>query len=173
MKKTLDFESSHILSGNIDESNVETAMRWIIDLNNKGVDSLVTLYINSEGGSVNDAFALADMIRISKTPIGTVALGSLMSSAFLIFSSGFTSSRGVSKNTSIMMHQFNHEYNGKYHDMKSYAKELDRINDRMIELIHINSNLTEDDVKRIIVTPTDSWFAANELVNYGIADYIF
>ena len=72
-----------------------------------------------------------------------------------------------------MMHQFNHEYNGKYHDMKSYTKELDRINDRMVDLIHINSNLTEDDVKRIIVTPTDSWFSANELVNYGIADYIF
>ena len=72
-----------------------------------------------------------------------------------------------------MMHQFNHEYSGKYHDMKSYAKEIDRINDRMVDLIRVNSNLTQDDVKRIVVTPTDVWFDANDLVHYGIADYIF
>lgn len=171
--KNLDYEPSHFLSGNIDDGNVESSMRWIVDLNEKGIETKCTLYINSEGGSVNDAFALADIIRISKTPISTVAIGNLMSSALLIFSAGFTTSRGVSKNTSIMMHQFNHEYSGKYHDMKSYAKEIDRINDRMVDLIHINSNLTQDDVKRIIVTPTDVWFTANDLVHYGIADYVF
>lgn len=169
--KKLDYESTHIISGTIDEINVEAAIRWIIDLNIKGVDSLCTLYINSAGGSVNDAFALADIIRTSKTPISTKAVGNLMSSALLIFSSG--ESRGVSKNTSIMMHQFNHDYSGKYHDMKSYSEEIDRINDRMVNLIHVNSDLSQDDVKRIVVTPTDVWFDANDLVHYGIADYIF
>ena len=171
--KKLEHEPSHFLSGTIDEHNVESAIKWIVDLNTKGIGTVCTLYINSDGGSVNDAFALADIMRISKTPIGTVAIGNLMSSALLIFAAGFTTARSVSKNTSIMMHQFNHEYAGKYHDMKSYAKEIDRINDRMIDLININSNLTQDDVKRIIVTPTDVWFTANDLVNYGIADYVF
>lgn len=171
--KKLEHEPSHFLSGTIDENNVESAMKWIVDLNEKGIGTVCTLYINSDGGSVNDAFALADIMRISKTPISTVAIGSLMSSALLIFAAGFTTARSVSKNTSIMMHQFNHEYSGKYHDMKSYALEIDRINDRMVDLIHIHSNLTQDDVKRIIVTPTDVWFTANDLVHYGIADYIF
>ena len=171
--KRIDYEHSHFLSGTIDGDNVESAIRWIVDLNHKGVGTICTLYINSDGGSVNDAFALSDIMRTSKTPIATVAIGSLMSSALLIFSSGFTTTRSVSINTSIMMHQFNHEYSGKYHDMKSYAKEIDRINDRMVDLIRVNSNLTQDDVKRIVVTPTDVWFDANDLVHYGIADYIF
>jgi len=95
--KKLEHEPSHFLSGTIDEHNVESAIKWIVDLNAKGIGTVCTLYINSDGGSVNDAFALADIMRISKTPISTVAIGSLMSSALLVFAAGFTTARSVSK----------------------------------------------------------------------------
>ena len=168
-----DYESFHIMSGNIDEHNVESAIRWIIESNLKNVTKSIALYINSDGGSLNDAFGLIDIIRTSKTPVSTIAVGNLMSSAFLIFISGKKSLRGVAKNTSIMSHQFNHEFTGKYHDMNAYSKEIDRINERMIDLVSDCSNLSKDDVKKFIVTPTDSWLTSNDLVYYELADYIF
>ncbi len=173
--KKVDFESFHILSGDIDEHNVESAIRWIIESNIKKIEKPIALYINSDGGNLNDAFGLTDMIRTSKTPVATIALGNLMSSAFLIFISGKQGYRGVAKNTSIMSHQFNHEFTGKYHDMKAYSKEIDRINQRMIDLVSDCSydTLTKNDAKKFIVTPTDSWLTPDDLIYYNLADYIF
>jgi ATP-dependent Clp protease protease subunit len=173
MKKILDYDRSHILSGNIDENNVESAIRWIVDLNHKKVKLPVSLYINSEGGSVNDAFALIDVMRVSAVPIATIGIGNIISSAFMIFASGTKGHRSISKNTSIMIHQFNHDFGGKYHDIKAFSQEFDRINKRMIGVLHDGSNLSENDVKKYLLGPTDTWMDGNQLKEYGVADYVF
>ena len=96
-----------------------------------------------------------------------------MSSAFMIFAAGEKGYRAIGKNTAIMIHQFSDSLEGKYHDMKSYAKECDRYNDKMAQLLSDCSNLTVKDVKHKLLKPTDTWLSAEELISYGIADIIF
>ena len=161
----------HFINGDINEESVGKTIRWIIFENTKGNDPL-TLYINSDGGNLPDAFALIDVMRMSKVPIRTIGIGSVCSSAFLIFAAGTKGHRLIGQNTTIMCHQFTESSEGKFHDLKTKIKENQRMNDRMNSLLVECSNLIEKEVKTKLLPPSDVWLSANELVELGIADSI-
>ena len=124
---------THMITGDINDETVDKAIRWLLYENATGDGSgkTLTLYINSTGGSLTDAFALIDIMRSSKFVVRTIGIGNVMSSAFLIFSAGDKGHRYVSKNTSGMCHQFTDSMDSKYHDIKSAMKESESLNERI------------------------------------------
>lgn len=164
----------HFLSGEIDENNINRAMQWIVyeNLDLKKPKTL-TLYINSPGGSLNDAFGLIDMMQQSSVPIRTVGIGSVMSAAFLILSSGTKGERYISENASCMCHQFSDEMQGKFHDLKSQVKEFDYTNQRMLKVLAMNTGLTEREVKKKLLPANDIWLQPQELIDLGVVDHMF
>ena len=177
MEKTEEItfdDHNHFLTGNVDGESIEKAIRWILmGARKPSPEHPMKLHINSDGGNLTDAFALMDVMRTSPVPIATVGMGNLMSSAFIIFAAGAKGRRAIAKNTSIMIHQFNHEYMGKYHDMKAYAEEIDRINYRMVAELSRTSGLTRQEVGTKLLNPSDVWLTAEQLVELGFADIIF
>jgi ATP-dependent Clp protease protease subunit len=177
MEKTEEItfdDHNHFLTGNVDGESIEKAIRWIlVGARKPSPEHPMKLHINSDGGNLTDAFALMDVMRTSPVPIATVGMGNLMSSAFMIFAAGAKGRRAIAKNTSIMIHQFNHEYMGKYHDMKAYAEEIDRINYRMVAELARTGKLTEQEVGTKLLKPSDVWLTAEQLVELGFADVIF
>jgi ATP-dependent Clp protease protease subunit len=177
MEKTEEItfdDHNHFLTGNVDGESIEKAIRWILmGARKPSPEHPMKLHINSDGGNLTDAFALMDVMRTSPVPIATVGMGNLMSSAFMIFAAGAKGRRAIAKNTSIMIHQFNHEYMGKYHDMKAYAEEIDRINYRMVAELSRTSGLTGQEVGTKLLKPSDVWLTAEQLVELGFADIIF
>jgi ATP-dependent Clp protease protease subunit len=170
----LEFDDyNHFLTGEVTGESVEKAIRWIMMGAQNTPSDFMKLIINSDGGSLNDAFALIDVMRSSPISVVTLGMGNLMSSAFMIFAAGKKGQRAIAKNTSIMIHQFNHEISGKYHDIKAFSQEFDRINQRMLNTLIDCSGMSEDDVRKYLLGPTDSWMDAYQLKEYGIADYIF
>jgi ATP-dependent Clp protease, protease subunit len=161
----------HFINGDINEETIGKAIRWIIYENLKGEDPL-TLYINSEGGTLPDAFALIDVMRMSKSPVRTIGIGSICSSGFLIFAAGTKGHRLIGQNTTIMCHQFSESTDGKYHDLQTKIKENKRMNDRMVSLLADCSVLSEREVKTKLLPPSDVWLSAEEIVELGIADSI-
>ena len=99
---------THILTGDIDEESIDKAMRWLIyeNMDTTNSEKILTLYINSTGGSLTDAFGLIDVIKNSNFVVRTIGIGNVMSAAFLIFAAGDKGERYIAKNTSIMCHQF-------------------------------------------------------------------
>ena len=167
-------DHNHFLTGEVNGESVEKAIRWIMmGSQNPSPEHPMKLYINSEGGNLTDAFALMDVMRTSPVPIATVGMGNLMSSAFMIFAAGTIGKRAIGKNTSIMIHQFNHDYAGKYHDMKAYSEEIDRINYRMVAELARTSKLNDIEVGTKLLKPSDVWLTAEKLVELGFADIIF
>lgn len=162
----------HFLYGDIGEENSMDAIYWITYENLQPGDYPLTLYINSDGGSLQDAFALIDVMRKSKKPVHTIGIGSVCSSAFLIFAAGTKGHRLIGHNTTIMCHQFSESTEGKYHDLQTKVKENKRMNDRMISLLTECSVLSEREVKTKLLPPSDVWLSAEELVELGIADSI-
>ena len=177
MKKTEEIpfdEYNHFFTGEVTGESVEKAIRWIMmGAQNPSSTHPMKLYVNSEGGNLIDAFALIDVMRTSPVPVATVGMGNLMSSAFMIFTAGTKGKRAIGKNTSIMIHQFNHDYAGKYHDMKAYSEEIDRINYRMVAELARTGKLTEQEVGSKLLKPSDVWLSAEQLVELGFADIIF
>lgn len=164
---------NHFLTGEIDGEKAEGVIRWILTENFNSDVKALHLYINSEGGSLNDALAIIDIMHRSVIPIVTVGLGSVMSAGFLIFASGTKGYRLVGKNASLMCHQFSHELSGKYHDIKTTFLETERINERMVDVLHHACDMTKPLIRANLLKPTDAWLSPEEVIQLGIADHIF
>ena len=164
---------AHFLSGSVEPMNIEAASKWLLYAKFNKIEKPLTLHINSEGGDLCDAIGLVDLMRGIGVDVRTLGYGNVMSAAFMIFAAGQKGYRAIGKNTTIMIHQFNDSLEGKYHDMRAYAKECDRYNKKMEQILSECSNLTVKDVRTKLLKPTDVWLSAEELVEYGIADIIF
>jgi len=167
-------EHTHIITGDINDETVDKAIRWLLYENatNDNPSKMLTLYINSTGGSLTDAFALIDIIKSSKFVVRTIGIGNVMSSAFLIFSAGDKGHRYVSKNTSGMCHQFTDSMDSKYHDIKSAMKESESLNERMIRVLVETTGLPRAKVRTKLLGPSDVYLSAEEMVEFGVADHI-
>jgi ATP-dependent Clp protease protease subunit len=163
----------HFLYGEIGEENIMDTIYWITYENLQDGDYPLTLYINSDGGSLQDAFALIDVMKKSKKPVQTIGLGSICSSAFMIFASGAKGYRYISPTASIMCHQYSDGLTGKYHDIKATAKEHELINNRMVNVLKECTELNTTMIKRKLLPPSDAYFTAEELIELGVADHIF
>jgi len=167
-------EHTHMITGDINDETVDKAIRWLLyeNMDTSNADKMLTLYINSTGGSLTDAFALIDIIKSSKFVVRTIGIGNVMSSAFLIFSAGDKGHRYVSKNTSGMCHQFTDSMDSKYHDIKSAMKESESLNERMIRVLVETTGLPRAKVRTKLLGPSDVYLSAEEMVEFGVADHI-
>ena len=163
----------HYLVGMIDEVSVTECIRWIIYENLNQKDSKVlTLYINSPGGDLYQAFALIDMMRNSAHPIRTVGIGHVMSAAFLVFASGTRGERYIAQNTGIMCHQYSDATEGKHHDLKATMKEGENCNQRMLEILKEATDLTAAKVRAKLLNASDVYLTAEEAIELNIADQL-
>jgi len=166
--------STHYLSGEINEETVGDCIRWIVYENfNSKSNKILTLYINSTGGDLYEAFALIDIMRNSKLPIRVIGLGSVMSAAFLIFASGTQGERYAGRLTSFMSHQFTGSSEAKYHDLKAEMKEGDNCNAKMVEILKDATGLSPAKVRSKFLNSSDAYLSADEVIALNIADHIF
>jgi ATP-dependent Clp protease protease subunit len=170
---TLLKNSVFFLSGDIEEENVNKCIKWITyeNLDTKQTKTL-TLYVNSVGGDLYQAFALIDVMRTSEYPIRTIGLGTVMSAAFLIVASGTKGERYLGQNTSCMCHQFSSGTDGKYHDLKAEMKETELLNNKMVEILVASTGKVPSYVKKRLLPPTDVYMTAHEMIEHSAADYI-
>ena len=164
----------HFLLGEIEDTNISEAIKWIVYENlDKKQEKILTLYINSSGGDLYQAFALIDVMRVSTHKIRTIGMGNIMSAAFLIFASGADGERYIAPNTGIMCHQFTDGVDAKYHDIKAQMKESDYCNTRMVNILKAATGLDTRSVKTKLLPASDVYLTADELLELGVADHIF
>jgi len=165
---------TYILTGDIDDESIDKAMRWLIyeNMDTTNSEKILTLYINSSGGSLTDAFGLIDVIKNSNYIVRTIGVGNVMSAAFLIFAAGDKGERYIAKNASIMCHQFTESIDEKYHDIKAALKETENCNKRMVDFLTEATGLVPSKVKSKLLPPSDVYLTAQELIDYGVADHI-
>lgn len=164
--------SIHFLTGEIEEDNISKCAKWIVFENLNPEPRVLTLYINSPGGDLYQAFGLIDIIKRSKYPIIIIGFGCVMSGAFLILCAGSKGRRLIAPNTGIMCHQYSDTPDGKYHDLKAHMEEGNRCNERMMNILMEATGLPRSKIKSLLLKETDVYLTAQEAVDLGIADYI-
>jgi ATP-dependent Clp protease protease subunit len=169
--KLLD-NSVHFLTGEITAENVQECIKWIVYENLEVKEKILTLYVNSTGGDLYQAFALIDIMQSSKHSIRTIAVGSIMSAAFLIFAAGTRGERYLAANTGIMCHQFSGSAEAKYHDLKAEMKENEFLNQKMINILKAATDLTVSKIKAKLLPASDVYMTAQEALDLGIADQL-
>jgi len=136
-------------------------------------EKILTLYVNSTGGDLYQAFALIDIMRSSKHSIRTIGIGSVMSAAFLIFTSGTKGERYIAANTGIMCHQFaGGGGDAKFHDLKAEMKENELLNQKMVNILKEATGLTPSRIKSKLLPASDVYMTAQEALDLGIADQL-
>ena len=164
--------SVHFLTGEITEENVNECIKWLIYENLEAKEKVLTLYVNSSGGDLYQAFALIDIMRNSKHVVRTVGIGSVMSAAFLIFTSGDQGERHIAANTGIMCHQFSGGADAKFHDLKAEMKENEMLNKKMVEILKNATGLAPSRIKTKLLPASDVYLTAQEAIDLGIADHL-
>lgn len=133
---------------------------------------MIKLLINSPGGSVSSCFALIDTIKGSKIPIYTYGLGEIASCGLMTFMAGEKGKRFITRNTSILSHQFFWGTFGKEHELMATVKEFSNTHERILTHYKKCTGLSEADIKKYLLPAEDVWLSAKEAVKYGIADEI-
>ena len=165
--------STYFINGDIDENSIGPAIKWLIYENlDVSREKILTLYINSTGGDLYQAFGLIDVIKASPHTVRCIGLGAVMSAAFLIFASGHNGHRYAARNTSFMCHQFTESMDSKYHDLKATMKENDLCNERMVAVLKDATGLAPSVIKKKLLPASDVYLSAEEMVELGVADHI-
>lgn len=163
-----------VFMGEVDYDSIKPVVEWVLHENfvSKKRRKELLLTICSEGGSVECAFALIDVMRSSQIPIKTVGLGQIASAGLLIFLAGSHGRRVLTPNTSILSHQFSWGSDGKAHELFATIKEFELCQRRMIRHYQETTGLNEDTIKQTLLPPHDVWLTAEEALSYNICDVI-
>lgn len=129
----------------------------------------ITLKINSPGGSVYEATAIAGRIKSSKCKIVTEGFGQIMSAATLILASG--DRRKMSRYAMFMAHEASYDIRGRHSDVQDEVKQKEREEDLWARWMADMTDGTED-FWRNRIYKTDLYFDAEQCLEYGIVDEI-
>ncbi len=133
-------------------------------------ERIITLQINSAGGSVADGFAIYDTMNYIDAKIRTVGLGMCASMAAFLLSAGTYGMRTVTENCEILIHQPLGGASGQASDIIIAANRIERLRTRLYHILAENTQKPllkiQEDCER------DKSMTAQEALAYGIVDQV-
>ena len=158
-----------MIYGEIDDnvSNIVVAELLYLDsINNDDI----SLYINSNGGSITAGMAIYDTMNFIKSDVSTICIGMCASMAAFLLSSGKKGKRYSLKNSEIMIHQPLGGASGQATEIKIAADRILKIRKNMNKILSLNTNKDIKTIKKD--TERDNFMSSYEGLSYGIIDKI-
>jgi len=162
------------ICGKIEDDSMATVIKELIFMNSieKPIFKAIQMILNSSGGSIRAGFMITDFIEFSKLPVYITGLGICGSMGMLILCSGEKGHRVITKNTSLLSHQYSWENKGKYHELIANRKEQNLIQQRMISHYLKHTHLNEQQICDILLPNQDVWLTDKEAKKYGLVDKV-
>ena len=166
------FEDRIIFLGvQVDDASADDVMAQLLVLESQDPDGLITIYINSPGGSFTALTAIYDTMQYVKPQIQTVCLGQAASAAAVLLAAGAPGRRLALPNARVLIHQPSLE--GGYaqaSDIEIHANEVLRMREWLEETIASHSNRTVAQVRADI--ERDKILTAPQALEYGFIDQV-
>lgn len=164
----------YVFMDEVNDDSIKPVIEWILYENYvaRHRKPELLLMICSEGGNLQQAFALIDVMNSSQIPIKTVGLGMIASSGLLIFMNGTRGRRVLTPNTSIMSHQFSWFNEGKAHELFATMREFELTQQRMIEHYKRCTGQDEQTIREFLLPAQDRWLNGEEALKLSICDAI-
>ena len=157
------------LVGEVDANSVNEIIRQLRYLQREDPEGEITIYINSPGGSVDSGMALYDVMKAISCPVRTVCVGLAASMAALLFVSG--SQRDMLPHSRIMIHDpLITRTGGSALQLKAITDDLMETRQIIAKVIAEHSGKTVEEI--LEKTATDTYFRAEDAVEFGLADHI-
>lgn len=144
-----------------------TAKQFITDL--RAIDAeTIKLSISSPGGSVFDALAMNNALRLHAATIDVTVLGVAASAASLVAMAGDTIT--MPENSFMMVHNpLNFAY-GNAADMREMADVLDKIGAGLVATYVARTGQSDEKIRALL--DAETWMSAAEAIALGFADAI-
>lgn len=132
----------------------------------------ITLFINSPGGDIRNAFMICDVMNLVHAPVETVCIGAAMDEAALVLASGKHGMRLATKNAIISVSQLVNPWHMHTNltDAKNLMDQFKIDNDRLLDIL---AKATGKPVKQLR-TDFDrrTFFTSQKAMKYGLIDKI-
>ena len=100
------FEDRIVFLGvQVDDASADDVMAQLLVLESQDPDGLITMYINSPGGSFTALTAIYDTMQFIRPQVQTVCLGQAASAAAVLLAAGSEGKRLALPNARILIHQ--------------------------------------------------------------------
>lgn len=167
------FEDRIIFLGvQVDDASADDVMAQLLVLESQDPDGLITLYINSPGGSFTALTAIYDTMQYIKPQIQTVCLGQAASAAAVLLAAGSPGRRLALPNARVLIHQPSLQGGGyaQASDIEIQANEMIRMREWLEETISHHSGQPVDKVRNDI--ERDKILTAAQALEYGLVDQV-
>jgi ATP-dependent Clp endopeptidase proteolytic subunit ClpP len=134
----------------------------------------IEFFISTEGGNVQDMFSIYDCMRFIQQDceIHTVGLGKVMSAGILLLAAGTKGKRKVGKYCRLMIHSIQGGQFGSIKELETDIREVRWYQEQFINAIANETKLDRKELKSIFRRKTDTYFDAEQALEWGIADEI-
>ena len=166
------FEDRIVFLGvQVDDASADDIMAQLLVLESQDPDSLITMYINSPGGSFTAMTAIYDTMQYIKPQGQTVCLGQAAAAAAVLLAAGSPGKRLALPNARVLIHQPAMEgMQGQASDIQIIADEIDRMRLWLEETLSAHSGKPVEEVRRDI--ERDKILTAAQAEEYGLIDQV-
>lgn len=153
------------ITGLIDQACNE---RIHADLSGMDRSQPLTVFINSDGGSVQHGIAIYNTLKAWPGPVTTVVDGWALSIASVIIQAGNT--RLIHPTSAVMVHAPWLTASGNAFELRDHAQALDRIAETMLQAYRVTGK--PDALIRAWLDGKDHWMTAAEALASGLVDEV-
>jgi len=125
----------------------EESSKEFVDLMSRAQNTgqtVIPVIIDSYGGQVYSLMAMISAIKASRIPVATIVEGKAMSCGALLFSFGAEGMRYMDPDATLMVHDVSSGSFGKVEEIKTNAKEVERLNRKVYEMMARNCGKPSD-----------------------------
>ncbi|MCL3777991.1 MULTISPECIES: ATP-dependent Clp protease proteolytic subunit [unclassified Actinomyces] len=166
------FEDRIVFLGvQVDDASADDVMAQLLVLESQDPDGLITMYINSPGGSFTALTAIYDTMQYIKPQVQTVCLGQAASAAAVLLAAGSPGKRLALPNARILIHQPAMEgVQGQASDIEIVADEIDRMRSWLEQTLAAHTGQSIEKVHQDL--ERDKILTAAAAQEYGLVDQV-
>jgi len=135
---------------------------------------IIPIEIDSYGGEVYSLMKMIDVIKSSSVPVATICIGKAMSCGAILLTFGAEGHRYMAPTSTVMIHDVSSGSWGKVEDIKTDAKEVERLNQLVYRLMANNCGKDSEYFLKIVheKSHADWYLDAEEAKKHNIVNHL-
>jgi ATP-dependent Clp protease protease subunit len=158
------------VAGAVDDRMSIIVQAQLLFLSDQDPNKMITMHIDSPGGSVKAGLSMVDSMELCKADIQTVNTGMAASMGSVLLGAGTKGMRSSLRHSRTMLHQSSGGVQGNIQDGEIQWNEWKKINKELFVLLGEYSGKGWEEVAND--ASRDLWLNAEEAIEYGIIDEV-
>ena len=158
------------VAGPVNDQMSTVVQAQLMFLDNLEPGKMITMHVDSPGGSVKSGLSMVDVMNYVSSDIQTINTGMAASMGSILLGAGTKGKRYSLPSSKVMLHQVSAGAQGHVEDMRISIAEAIKYNDKLFGML---ADYCGKDVAEVLADCNrDNWLTAEEAKEYGIIDGI-